>query len=226
MGDENVDVIPGSRRPDGTYRKPVRVKKGYVPPEEQEKFRTVDTTPAGVVGADADADTKPKAATASARKNEKRKEKKKLVESGDSTAANGNAEPVAASGEAAVVPEPAAAPVAAPSAEKSGEPSAVERKIKALQKKLRQIDELEEKKATGATLNAEQTAKVQGGAADTQKGLAHPTGSERSPCSPARPVRNGTVTGARLPRRLPRGKTSRRRWPSGSRSVRWTSARR
>jgi len=160
MGDENVDVIPGSRRPDGTLRKPVRVKKGYVPPEEQDKFRPVDTTPAGVVGADADAEAKAKAASATARKNEKRKEKKKAAESGNSIAADGDAEPVSASAEAAAVPAPAAAPAAAPSADKSGEPSAVEKKIKGLQKKLRQIDELEEKKANGATLNAEQTAKI------------------------------------------------------------------
>ena len=34
-------VIPGSRRPDGTVRKPIRVRAGYVPPEEQKMYETV-----------------------------------------------------------------------------------------------------------------------------------------------------------------------------------------
>ena len=50
--------------------------------------------------------------------------------------------------------------MAAPAAEKSGEPTEVEKKIKNLKKKLRQIDELTEKKAAGAELDAGQTAKV------------------------------------------------------------------
>ncbi len=41
--DEKYDIIPASRRPDGTWRKDVRVRKGYVPPEEQKKFETKGT---------------------------------------------------------------------------------------------------------------------------------------------------------------------------------------
>ena len=41
--DDKYDIIPASRRPDGTWRKEVRVKKGYVPPEEQKKFETKGT---------------------------------------------------------------------------------------------------------------------------------------------------------------------------------------
>ena len=32
--DNGLQVIAGSRRPDGTYRKPVRVRAGYTPLEE------------------------------------------------------------------------------------------------------------------------------------------------------------------------------------------------
>ena len=79
MGDENAETIPGTRRPDGSLRKPVRVKKGYVPPEEQDTYdRWKDTSPpVGVIGADV-ADEKPK--TQAGKKNEKRKDKKKTVD--------------------------------------------------------------------------------------------------------------------------------------------------
>jgi hypothetical protein len=74
MGDENVDVVPGSRRPDGTYRKPVRVKKGYVPPEEQQTYDKFKMEkPTGVIGADVAEKGPPK--TGAAKKNEKRKKK-------------------------------------------------------------------------------------------------------------------------------------------------------
>ncbi|EPR61085.1 mago binding protein [Toxoplasma gondii ME49] len=33
-------IIPGSRRPDGTYRKEIRVRAGYVPLEERRTFQT------------------------------------------------------------------------------------------------------------------------------------------------------------------------------------------
>jgi len=163
--DENAEVVPGSRRPDGTYRKPVRVKKGYVPPEEQEKFRTVDTTPVGVVGADpAEQNTKPKPTTQAAKKNEKRKEKKKTSEDEATDGAGaqdgdaGGNQPEAPSARSASARTAAAPSAAAPSA--AAEVSEVEKKIKNLKKKLRQIDELEEKKESGATLNAEQAAKI------------------------------------------------------------------
>ena len=35
---DSYETLPQSRRPDGTLRPAVRVKKGYVPPEEQEKY--------------------------------------------------------------------------------------------------------------------------------------------------------------------------------------------
>lgn len=38
--DDKYDIIPASQRPDGTWRKEVKVKKGYVPPDEVQKFET------------------------------------------------------------------------------------------------------------------------------------------------------------------------------------------
>lgn len=35
MGDDGERVISGTRRPDGTYRKDVKVRAGYVPQDEQ-----------------------------------------------------------------------------------------------------------------------------------------------------------------------------------------------
>jgi hypothetical protein len=38
--DDKYDVIPASQRPDGTWRKEIRVRKGYVPQDEVKKFET------------------------------------------------------------------------------------------------------------------------------------------------------------------------------------------
>jgi partner of Y14 and mago protein len=38
--DPKYDWIPGSRRPDGTFRAPIKVKKGYVPQDEMKRFET------------------------------------------------------------------------------------------------------------------------------------------------------------------------------------------
>ncbi len=40
MNDNGQKVIPGSKRPDGTYRKDVRVKAGYVPQDEQPTYQS------------------------------------------------------------------------------------------------------------------------------------------------------------------------------------------
>ena len=49
MPGEGTTELPQSTRPDGSLRPAVRVRKGYVPPEEQIYNRFKDTTPAGTV---------------------------------------------------------------------------------------------------------------------------------------------------------------------------------
>jgi hypothetical protein len=34
-------VIPASKRPDGSMRKPIRIRKGYVPQDEVPKYKTI-----------------------------------------------------------------------------------------------------------------------------------------------------------------------------------------
>ena len=40
VNEKGERVIPGSRRPDGTYRKDIRVKAGYVPQDEQPTYQS------------------------------------------------------------------------------------------------------------------------------------------------------------------------------------------
>ena len=91
MPGDGTTELPQSRRPDGSLRPAVRVRKGYVPPEEQidDLRRSLnDTTPAGTVfGAET---VDPGAATGKSR-SEKRaaraeKHQKKKPEGGDANA--------------------------------------------------------------------------------------------------------------------------------------------
>ena len=155
-----------SRRPDGTLRPAVRVREGYVPPEEQAKYSDQwkdESQPAGIPGMEYGAAAKPlsKTAAKNKRRNEAARKKKEvdalLHEERDErdatpTAGRGATAPaVGAAGET-----PAAGAGGAGETEGGGEASEVERKLKALRKRLRQVEELEERKANGAALNPDQ----------------------------------------------------------------------
>ena len=140
MPGEGTTELPQSRRPDGSLRPAVRVRKGYVPPEEQQTYdRFKDTTPAGTVfGAETVDDGAAKGKSRS-------RGKKKKPEGGDANAEAEEAAPVAVE--------------AAPAAQGASD---VEKKIKALRKRLGSICVLEAKaKEENVELNADQLSKIE-----------------------------------------------------------------
>ena len=146
----------------------MRVKKGYVPPEEQQTYdRWKSDGPVGVPGADAVAVPKQPPSKAAA-KNAKRKAKqqKEDGENGTTPAASASAESTAVDvSDAAAGARPAlAAPAPAdalPAADAAGgAPNELEKKLRALKKKLKAIEELEAKGAAGEALNENQKSKI------------------------------------------------------------------
>ena len=73
-----MTTLPQSRRPDGSLRPAVRVKAGYVPPEEQQTYDRWKTEPqGGPPGADPGAAATKAPQSKTAAKNAKRAAKKK-----------------------------------------------------------------------------------------------------------------------------------------------------
>lgn len=161
-----AEVLPQSRRPDGTLRAPVRVKKGYVPPEEQSTYRPKEANGAtgGVPGSDiGDALVVPKQALSkTAQKNAKRKGKK-IEGSPEEERVTPTPAPMAGDAvdmrNAKTAPRALAASAAAPDADGSGK-NELDKRLRALKKKLKTIEELEAKAADGAELNDDQKGKI------------------------------------------------------------------
>lgn len=144
--------VPSSTRADGTKRKEIRIRPGYQPPEDVQKYKNRSAEAwknrgsGGVPGAEAAVSQQ--VGSAASNKNAKRREAKKKAKA-EEEAGNAVKETTETKDTTKAEPET----VLDPEAEK-------EKKARNLKKKLRQARELSEKKEKGESLLPEQFAKV------------------------------------------------------------------
>ncbi|XP_041366215.1 partner of Y14 and mago-like [Gigantopelta aegis] len=143
--------IPGSRRPDGSWRKPRRVKEGYVPQEEVPVYESKGmqwvnsrpTHPIGLAPEDVEKIKTPESAMSkAAKKNAKRKQKKKQK---DTECINHVSESLANSHMDDTQSD--SSKVSVPKDETSN--TNIAKKIRNLKKKLKQVEDLEKRIQSG-----------------------------------------------------------------------------
>ncbi|KAF8929606.1 putative RNA binding protein Pym [Dissophora ornata] len=161
---DDARVIPMTRRPDGTYRKERKVRPGYTPPEDVAKYsnRVLDSVRPAPAPVAVPVNNTPKTKTQI--KNDKRKAKRK--EEGAVEPTTNPAEGPETTAEIANSTNTTnTTPTATASAESSITTTAAaavdpEKKLRALNKKLRQAELLKERRDKGEELLPEQAEKV------------------------------------------------------------------
>ena len=152
--DSGYVIVPGSRRPDGTFRKDVKVRAGYVPQEEMPLYESKgkklarelkESAPPGWSSLVDDKPLKPK--TKAQLKNEKRKAKKATTAPTRTTTTTTTTTDAAKKEEKQEV-----------AAEENTEE--LTKQLRTKKKKLKQIEEIQQKASTGVALNADQQQKL------------------------------------------------------------------